>query len=316
MSNCPIFFTDPSTASIPEGTRTALTIGTFDGVHRAHQALIAEACAIRDAQHGQLAGVVTFQNHPRAVTAPNSMPPPLLTPWPRKRRLLEALGIDVLLGLRFTEQLMQTPAKEFVEELLVKRLRVAQVLCGPNFHFGHRGEGGPDLLAELAPRFGFRFRALQPVRYQGERVSSSRIRQALLDGNVRLAAELLTRPHALAAPVVTGDRLGRTIGFPTANLETPPQVLVPRDGVYAVRVRLESGQEHPGMMNLGWRPTVAGRDHRKEVHLIGYEGDLEGQELEVEFIQRLRDEVRFPNLEALKEQLARDKAAALEALGG
>jgi riboflavin kinase/FMN adenylyltransferase len=299
---------------LPEAKPLVLTVGTFDGVHLAHQALMREAVERARAMDG-IAAVLTFQNHPREVVTPQKFPP-LLTSWPRKKELILAQGVDLLTGLLFDEKFSETPAEDFVEHVVVEKLRARVVICGPAFHFGHKARGNADLLGRLGKKFGFEFHCREPIMHDGVKVSSTRIRQAVAEGDVAFAAGLLTRPHMNEGRVVIGDRLGRRIGFPTANLEIDPRYLLPANGVYAVRASLENGDSFPAMMNIGWRPTVGGVDHRKEVHLIGFDGELEDQQLRVEYHQRLRDEKKFDGLEGLTAQLARDRQAALEVFAG
>ncbi len=297
----------------PKGP-VVLTVGTFDGVHLGHRALLERTIGLAREQ-GVPSMALTFRNHPRSVITPDDCPP-LLTTWEEKQRLMLETGIGLLVGLWFDETLRRQEPEEFVRGTLLGRLGARTVVSGPNFHFGLGGRGNPRLLEQLAAGEGFRFLCQEPVAVDGVTVSSTRIRGALGEGEVALAAKLLGRPHRLAGKVVRGDRLGRTIGFPTANLAPVDEVLVPADGVYAVRVRLPGGEEHPGMMNLGVRPTVDGREHRREVHLLGFQGELEGDTLEVFFIDRLRGERRFAGLAELQEQLSRDRDAAARLLLG
>ncbi len=286
-----------------------IAVGTFDGVHLAHRALLGRIAGEAHATGG-LALVFTFQNHPRSVITPGEAPP-LLTPWPFKRRLLRELPLDILVGVRFDHELMSISAPDFVRDVLVGRCRARTIHSGVNFRFGHMGYGGPGLLQDMAEDLNYRYEQLEPIKSGGHRISSTRIRQTLMQGNVAEAAEMLGRSHSVSAAVVSGDALGRTIGFPTANLGIEDDTFLPADGVYAVRVRIdENDASHPGMMNIGWRPTVGGRDHRAEVHLIDWNGDLSNTRLTVDFIQRLRGEQRFDGLEALKAQLEKDREAA------
>lgn len=296
----------------PLGRPVFLTVGTFDGVHLGHQALIASVQE-QARQSDGVAAVFTFQNHPREVVSPGSCPP-ALTPWPEKARLLEALGVDVLIGLPFTEEFSRTSATAFMEEILLRRCAAAMIASGDNFRFGHHGEGDANLLRAAAAKDRFQFFEAAPVlQKDGHWISSTRIRAALAEGNVEGAAEMLGRPHRVVGSVASGDGLGRTIGFPTANLQFADNYALPADGVYAVRVE-HRGKTWPAMMNIGWRPTVGGRTHRVEVHLLGFDGDLVGETLAVAFIARLRDEQRFPGLDVLKAQLARDRENALARL--
>lgn len=313
MTGQPRVYTSLEEVHLPPGRPIVLTIGTFDGVHLAHQALFAEAAA-QAAELGGDAAALTFRNHPRAIVSPENAPP-LLTPWPRKRALLLAQPLQHIVALEFNPTFAQTAAEEFVQRVIAGIFRARVVISGPAFHFGHGGRGNAELLSAMSATHGFLYRRREPVMHGGEKVSSTRIRRCLSEGRVSEAAELLTRPHRNSGTVVRGDGIGNTIGFPTANLEMEKEEFVPADGVYAVEVLLPDSRRQPGMMNIGTRPTVGGIQHRKEVHLIGFEGELNGARLEVLYRQRLRDEKRFSGLEELKAQLARDREAALSALG-
>lgn len=299
--------------NIPEGVPIVLTIGTFDGVHLGHQALLREARRRADQLGGRTA-VLTFQNHPRSILEPEK-PTYLLTGWERKKQVITALGPDMLTGLRFDQELAHVEAADFVREVIHGRFRACVVISGPGFHFGYQRRGTPGLLARLGAELGFVYHCHEYILHRGEPVSSTRIRRALAEGDIALAEAMMTRPHTFTGRVVTGDRLGRTIGFPTANLEVPPDTMLPADGVYAVRVHLPRGDEWGAMMNIGWRPTVGGKSHRVEAHLLGFEGDLSGLNLSVEMVARLRDEKRFGNLDELRAQLDRDRDHAIQHLG-
>jgi len=309
MSNAQTHETLDSLQLAP-GRPTVVTIGTFDGVHRGHRLLLDKAIA-RARSLGGVAIALTFRNHPREVLNPGTTVS-LLTPWPEKRRLLAASGIDVVLGLEFNHQFAAQSAEDFVDRVLLDRLQAAVVISGPNFRFGRGAAGDPALLQRLSESLDFEYWCATAVEEHGHTVSSSRIRQALSSGEVTTAAHMLGRWHRTTGRVVTGDQLGRKIGFPTANLEIPASVLVPAHGVYAVVVELATGARHPGMMNIGRRPTVGGIDERREVHLIGFSGELVGEELAVDFVSRLREEKRFASLDDLCAQLTNDRIAALE----
>lgn len=296
----------------PGDAPVILTIGTFDGLHLGHQALLREARR-RAADAGGHVAVLTFQNHPRSVLEPGS-PPPLLTPWHRKKALLLREAPDILVGLRFDRQLALVEAETFVRDVIAGLLNARVLISGPGFHFGHNRRGGPKLLARLGPRLGIEYFCHDYILHEGQPVSSTRTRRALAAGDVALAHALMTRPHAIGGTVVTGDRVGRTIGFPTANLDVEPGVMLPADGVYIVRVTRADGTRWGGMMNIGWRPTVAGREHRVEVHLLDFDGELTGENLRVDFLARLRDETRFNGIDDLRRQLERDRERAIRFL--
>ncbi|MCC5877123.1 MAG: riboflavin biosynthesis protein RibF [Candidatus Sumerlaeia bacterium] len=290
-----------------------LTIGTFDGMHRGHQALLREA-GRRAREINGLTAVLTFQNHPRAVLEPESAPL-LLTNWERKKQLIQSHNPDIVTGLRFDRELARVEAADFVRDVIHGRFHAQVVISGPGFHFGHNRLGGPNLLEQLGREIGFEYFCHEYIRYKGEPVSSTRIRRALAEGDVEMAEAMMTRPHRFQGTVVTGDKIGRTIGFPTANLVTDPEIMLPANGVYVVKVFLPGGDEWGGMMNIGWRPTVDGKSHRVEAHLLGFEGDLVDKKLEIEMVTRLRDERRFSGIDDLREQLEKDRNAAINVLG-
>lgn len=280
----------------------AVAIGNFDGVHRGHAALLAELRRQADDIRGP-AVALTFDPHPFELLRPGQSPPRLTAAEDRSRLLYE-LGADRVLVLRATLQLLALSAEEFFAEVIQKRLEARALVEGSNFGFG-RGRGGDvATLSRLCAPAGIRLTVVPPVFLDGIEVSSSRVRAALTTGNVREAAALLVRPYRLFGVVGTGQRRGQKLGFPTANLERI-ETLVPGEGVYAVRVPHE-GRVWPGAANIGANPTF-GEDARKiEIHLIGFEGDLYGQPLAVDFVERLRETRPFKSVAELIEQLRSD----------
>ena len=294
-----------------EASGCAVAIGNFDGVHRGHRAVI-EAARARSASAGRL-GVVTFEPHPREVLSPATAPL-RLTPLRRKMTLLRELGIAHLFLLRFDQSLMAMPAQAFVERILVGRLQVRALAAGEAFRFGHRRQGDAAFLASVAATHGFAFDAVPPVVVDGLPCSSTRIREALRAGELLLANRLLGHPFQLSGIVREGERRGRTIGFPTANiaLHSARQAL-PAIGVYVVRAGRCTPHGmvwYPGVANLGRRPTFDGDRLLLEVHLLDARVDLYGERLDVAFLEHLRGEERFSGIEALKAQIAKDCSAA------
>jgi riboflavin kinase/FMN adenylyltransferase len=280
----------------------AVSIGNFDGVHRGHAALL-DALRVQAGAVGGLAVVFTFDPHPMDLLRPGQSPPPLTTP-PERARLLHELGADQVLVVRTTPDLLALRAEEFFAQVVCDRLAARALVEGPNFRFGRGRDGDVGTLARLCTARGMVFTVVPPVQRDGGEVSSSRIRAALRQGDVGDAAIMLGRPYRLAGVVGTGRRRGQTIGFPTANLEAIPTV-VPDDGVYAARA-LRGGAAWPAAVNVGANPTF-GEDARKvEVHLIGFHGDLYGQTLAVDFLQRLRETRPFRGAAELIEQLKTD----------
>jgi riboflavin kinase/FMN adenylyltransferase len=296
-------------ASLPAAARGAsVAIGNFDGVHRGHREVIRAAAGHASAL-GRPLGVVTFEPHPRELLSPETAPARLTT-LRRKVELLQELGVEHLFVCRFDRQLLHMPATEFVTRRLFGQLDVAAFSTGRDFRFGHHRAGDTRLLAEMAAARGVPFTAVDAVTVDDEACSSTAIRVALRDGLVEHANVLLGYEYQLEGVVRGGDRRGRTIGFPTANvhpLATRP--MLPATGVYAVGagVRHAGGWLwHPAVANLGHRPTFDGRSLLLEVHLLEGGGDLYGQRLRVAFRRRLRGERQFSGVDELKMQIARD----------
>src|SRR5271157_184629 len=290
--------------------RAVVTIGTFDGVHVGHRAIM-DTVVQRARILGGTAVVYTFDPHPRKVVSPGRAPG-LLTTLEQKLELIAASGVDVTVLEPFTTAFSGTPPEHFVREYLHARLRPVEVYVGYNFRFGHHREGSMRMLTELGPWLGFAVTIIPEVTIAEEDVSSTRIRAALAQGEVGMAATLLGRPYPLRGLVVEGDRRGRTIGFPTANLE-PENEILPAPGVYAGTLRfLDPGQPVagsalPAVTNLGRRPTFQTEDRLvPEAHLLDFDGDLYGRRVELSFEYRLRAEHRFSSVDALKEQIGRD----------
>ena len=287
------------------------TLGNFDGVHLGHQALLRETKALAQELEGE-ALVITFEPHPRLVLRPEAGLK-LLTTFEEKKALLEDLGFTSTLVVPFETEVADLPAEEFVEEYLVYGLGLRGLVVGFNYRFG-RGRGGDhELLRRLGERYGFQVKVIPPQVIDGQTVSSTLIRELLGEGKVRQAAALLGRPYALRGKVVQGEARGRTLGFPTANLDPPPEKLIPARGVYAVKVSWR-GQNLSGVMNIGEKPTFGGHRLSLEVHLFDFEEDLYGEMLEVEFIEFLRPEIKFPSPAALIQQIAKDCQKAREIL--
>lgn len=291
-----------------------LALGLFDGVHLGHQHVLRHALAHAVTLAGESVAL-TFDPHPLAVVRPERAPR-LLQPLPQRMRAMKSLGLNATLVIPFTPEVAALDGREFILGLLRDTGRIRSLSVGDGFQFGRDRSGTVDLLRELGASHGFQVHAAPPVALGGEVVSSSRIRQLLREGKIEAAGELLGRPYALSGQVVLGDQLGRTLGFPTANLDITGLELPP-SGVYAVRVRrLSRETDHPAVLNLGVRPTLprAEGELRFEVHLLDFSAELYGEELEVTFVDRLRDERRFPDLETLKSQIAADISVARSVL--
>lgn len=283
-----------------------LALGVFDGVHLGHREVIRRVSAAAG-REGGTSGVLTFDPYPMRVLMPEKAPSRLLASLDHKAEILASLDVGFLLALPFDRGRAAQEAVDFVKELFDAGARTLSV--GEDWRFGKGRQGDVALLSRLAGEWGFRLEAVPPVMMDGERVSSTRIRQAIRDGNLAAAAAMLGRPYTVAGKVIEGRRLGRTLGFPTANLERGEEQLPP-DGVWAVRARV-GGEDFDGVANLGFRPTVDGRSRSLEVHLFGFEGDLYGRVIEVEFVGHLRPERTFGSVEELRDAIRGDAARAM-----
>jgi len=288
---------------VPESLRGAIiALGNFDGFHLGHQAVVGEALAWAQAE-GRPAIVATFDPHPVRFFAPH-VPPFRLTTLDQRLELFGSAGADAMLVFHFDAQLAATTAEQFIE-LLTGPLGAAGVVTGEDFTFGKGRTGSVELLKTIGAEKGLSARAVGPVNDGGEVVSSSRIREALKAGDCATATHLLTRPFAIRAPVLHGAKLGRSIGYPTANLELG-SYLRPRYGIYAVTGTLPGGQVLHGAANLGVRPTIEPPVELLEPYFFDWSGDLYGREIEVALIHHLRDEAKFDSLEELTAQIERD----------
>ena len=290
---------------------SVVTIGNYDGVHRGHQHMLATVTG-RARELGLPATVVTFEPTPREYFEGDSAPARLM----RLREKLEALplyGVDRVVVLRFDRRMQAMGADEFVERLLVRGLGARHVVVGHDFHYARRREGNIDTLRAAGDRHGYTVEEVGRFLVDGERVSSSLVREALGRGDLARAGLLLGRPYRMAGRVRRGQQLGRRLGYPTANLALHRKV-VPLWGVFAVRVSGAGLVDHPAVASLGTRPTIDGTEPLLEVHVFDHDGDLYGRYLDVDFVRRLRDERRFESLDSLVEQMHRDAAEARELL--
>ncbi|WP_019871230.1 bifunctional riboflavin kinase/FAD synthetase [Salinispora oceanensis] len=294
--------------------RSVVTIGVFDGVHRGHQATIGHAVA-RARELGVKSVVVTFDPHPAEVVRPGSHPAVLTEPT-RKAELIEALGVDVLCVVPFTPDFSRLSAEAFVHDVLVEHLHAALVVVGENFRFGHRAAGDVALLEQLGRTFGYAVEGAPLVAEAGTVFSSTYIRSCVAAGDVVAAASALGRPHRLEGVVVRGDRRGRELGFPTANLLCHRYAAVPADGVYAARL-VRRGQREPLMaaVSIGTNPTFSGRERRVEAYVLDFDADLYGERLALDFGAHLRGQVRYDSVEPLVAQMNEDIERTREALG-
>ncbi len=297
-------------AGDPGLTRTVLTLGNFDGVHRGHQAILERTIALARA-HDARAGLVTFHPHPAVVVSPGRAPE-LIVPLRGKLALLAATELDFVWLARFTPEFARLTPEAFIGTYLGARVGIVAMVVGDNVSFGRNRTGNADVLRRLGERYGFRVDVVGPVTHAGVRVSSTAVRAAIREGDVTMATGLLGRCHRLWGRVGSGDRRGRTLGFPTANLVLRAGLL-PRDGVYVVRARVHEAT-YGGVANVGSRPTFGGQRRGLEAHLLDFDGDLYRRQLCVELVARLRDEMRFPSVDALVRQIGEDAKRARQVL--
>jgi riboflavin kinase/FMN adenylyltransferase len=287
-------------------------VGSFDGVHLGHQAVLHEIARRAEAA-GRASVLVTFEPHPLEVVNPQAAPP-LLTTDPERREILAQTALDYVLFLRFDRRLAGLSPEEFVREVLLERCGVRELVIGHDHGFGRGRSGDVETLRRLGKQHGFDVDVVGAVDFGDQHVSSSRIRRAIAGGDLATAAGMLGRPYQVSARVGQGERRGRLLGVPTINLtEIAPQKLLPPDGVYAVRVEWRSGRAG-GMLNQGPKPTFEDGRRSLEAHLFGFEGDLYGEWVRMEWVERLRDTERFASVDALQQQLERDRSRALAVL--
>jgi len=291
---------------------SVVTIGNFDGIHLAHQGLLRKV--VTEAADRKCRGVVlTFEPHPQKVLHPERRPFYLLTTLEEKLKLIEGLGIDAVILIEFTPEFAKTSAEQFVRGILWDRLHLEKLIIGHDTAFGNRKTGNETFLRSMGEKLGFDVEAIEGVQVEGILVSSTSIRHALQEGDVRRAMQLLGRPYNLRGPVVKGYRRGSEIGVPTANIASEKE-LIPARGVYAVTAEME-GRRHPGVLNIGYSPTFGDNRLTVEVHLLDFpREELYGKPIEVFFIDRIRDEVKFENPQELVRQIERDIERARELL--
>lgn len=299
---------------LPRDARPAIvTVGTFDGVHRGHWEVLLEI-GRRARRTGGRSILVTFHPHPLRIVRPEVAPPLLTTPA-EKREILAESGLEYVVFVPFTRTLQQYPARRFVEEILLGRIHMDELVIGYDHGFGKDREGTVDTLREIGQELGFGVDVVDAFQVDGQAVSSSRIRALVAAGDVAAAAPLLGRRYSLQGVVVQGERKGRELGYPTANIEVgDPDKMLPKEGIYAVYGWVE-GRRLPGLLHLGPRPTFAGFAPTVEVWLMDFSGDLYGRRMRVELVQRIRDIHPFTTVPALIEAIRQDEADGRRILG-
>lgn len=291
---------------------SVVAIGNFDGVHSGHRRVIDTARRLAQAE-GLDDAVFTFVEHPRTVLRPGNAVP-LLTPWPEKVERLSESGVSACVAAHFTPALAQLDPEAFVTRILVGQLNAKAVVTGFNFRFGHRQSGTPEVLEALGRAHGFRVEVVRPFEQDGGVVSSSRLRELVAAGEVASANAMLGYAYTLTGTVIHGDKRGRTIGFPTANMEIAPDKLLPAHGVYACRVRV-GAKVLPGIVNIGLRPTFDPPKLMIEAHIFDWSGDIYGETISVSLVSRLRAEQAFKSVDALVAQITADCGVARQTLG-
>lgn len=294
------------TANLPSFKNASITIGTFDGVHQGHKRILQALVASATASGGESV-VITFHPHPRKLLFPHQ-PLKVLTPLKEKLALLQASGINQIVVVPFTENFSKLSASAYIHDFLVANFHPAHIVIGYDHHFGHDRTGNIHLLREYSKACGYAVDEIPAQLIEEAAISSTKIRQAIAHGDIATANAMMERPYALTGLVVEGDKLGRTIGYPTANLNPIEEdQLIPANGVYACWATV-ANETFKAMVNIGYRPTVTNVKQLKiEAHLLGFDKGIYGQELSLNFIKKMRDEQKFPSLDALKAQLAMDK---------
>ena len=279
-----------------------ITVGNFDGVHIGHQGLLKEVKKRADKMSGTSV-VLTFEPHPLKVLKEKKIP--LITPFERKIELIEKLGIDVVICLPFTREFSKVSAREFVEEILLKKIGMKEIVVGYDYTFGHKREGNIDLLKKLGDELGFKVCILGPILVDNMIVSSTRIRNLIMEGELEKVKTLLNRYYQVSGEVIAGhDRGGRLLGFPTANLKLVNEVF-PKNGVYVVEV-IYNNKVYGGVTNIGFKPTFGNDALSVETHILDFDQNIYGKKIKLNFIKRLRNEKRFSSIEALAAQIKRD----------
>ncbi len=284
---------------------SVVTVGTFDGLHLGHQKIIETLCQ-RAKETGSEASVFTFWPHPRFVLGKIDGLE-LLNTFEEKVELFEKNGIDNLVSYEFTKEFANLSSREFVKEILVEKLNVKHLILGYDHHFGKNREGRFDKLKECADEFGFKIERVSALSQKDENISSTKIREAIKQGEIEKANSFLGYNYFIQGKIVKGSEIGRTIGFPTANIAVPKYKLLPKSGVYSVKIQVENNN-YIGMMNLGLRPTIGNFNTKTlEVHIIDFDKDIYGKSIKIDIIKRIRNEKKFASINELKLQLEKDK---------
>lgn len=288
---------------------TSVALGNFDGIHRGHQELIRHAVSCAR-EKGLKAAVFTFTNHPKNVLSGKTLIKNILY-WDEKAAILELLGVDYLFSIDFTEAIMTMPPMDFLQKLLIDKFHMREAFCGFNYHFGYRAQGDPEFLKANAERLGYGLQVLEPYRIDGNVVSSTLIRNLIAVGEVEACPQYLGRYYSIGGHVVVGNKIGRTIGFPTLNCTIDESMVSPSNGVY-ITYCIYDGIRYESVTNVGNKPTIGKYKKNIETHIFDFDEEIYGEEIRVEFVKKIRDEYKFDSVDALSVQIGRDCSTARE----
>lgn len=299
---------------LPTFKNAVLTIGTYDGVHFGHQQIIKRINDIAKEIEGESV-MLTFDPHPRLILNPNDNKLKLISTIDEKEELLEEFGLNHLVIVEFSKEFASTDAEEYVEKILVQNFHPKRIVIGYDHRFGKGRQGNIDLLRQLAPKYGYEVEEIPAQTLDEISISSTKVRNALLDGDIQQANEFLAHPFTIKGKVVHGDKIGRILGFPTANIEiSNPHKLIPASGVYAVKLKIEN-TFYKGALSIGYRETVFDNSSLTiEVFILDFEGNLYNKELDMIFVQYLRPQIKYENWDLLKEQIEKDVIAVRNAV--
>lgn len=282
---------------------SCVALGNFDGVHVGHRQLI-ESAVKKAKEKGLASAVFTFSNHPKSLI-PGAKPVKNIVYREEKEALIEVLGVDYCFNFAFTKEIMTMPPEAFVKTFLHDMMNAKEVFCGFNYHFGYKGEGDTKMLRILGAKYGFHVNEVKAVSIDGDVVSSTLIRNMIMAGEMEECSKYLGRNYDIGGEVVVGNRLGRTIGFPTSNIMIDESMVTPPNGVY-ITYCIYNGTKYPSITNVGIKPTIGSFKKNMETHIFNFDKELYGKQIKVEFIKKTRDEVKFRNIEELSAQIAKD----------
>ncbi|MGG7213926.1 bifunctional riboflavin kinase/FAD synthetase [Clostridium nigeriense] len=280
-----------------------VALGSFDGLHYGHLSLVRKTVQVAKEKNGK-SMVFTYKNHPKTIVKPDSVPK-LIMDLDTKLEYLDEENVDIVVLRTFTKEFMSIEAENFIK-LLCEDYNVKGIVVGFNFRFGHKNLGNVDLLKDLQSKYGYELYIIDPYTYKGDIISSTRVRNCILEGNVSEATNMLSKPYLIKGKVIHGKQLGRTIGIPTANLEFDSKMVIPKKGVYYTNVKYK-GSIFKGLTSVGYNPTVNGKELTIETYILNFDEMIYGEEIKVYFVERIRDELKFDTLDELVEQIRKDE---------